>query len=492
VSLLPGTGDPLIDPEEAASEVRSRPAEWVAAGRAALGDRLVAASLFACAWLVCWSGPVEYHYDSKYTLLLAENLLAGGGLQLDRHFDRAAGQETAAGTLPYQVERHGHHVYLAYPNAGAFLALPFVGALNSLGLSSLDAAVRYDPQAEIRMQRLIACPLAAGVAALLFLGFRAIAPTGLSAAAALTACLGSVVLSNLSRALWAQTWATLLVSVVCWQLLRDHRTPGSLRAPVVGSALAWLALVRPSALLIVGCVLGYVLAARREKLLRVVAWMMPWWLLAVLVNLSTYGMLRQPSHHRATELFSLEGAARRAWDVLASPSRGLVVFMPWVVLAALAPMLWRRLRARALVAMALAATLCHLAMLSLYTQWVGGACYGPRLWAETVPMLALASLSTLLAALDSPRGAARSLFPLVAIAACGWSLFVNVRGAYAPETHRWNRLIRTRELRLRYVHDWGRPQFLEGLWHVPPVRDEETPKSEAEGEAGREPGSPGD
>jgi len=432
-------------------------------------DRLVAALLFALTWLVFWNGTVEYLHDSKYTLLLAQNLLAGGGFELDRHFRGALDATSAAGSLPYQLKRQDGHVFLAYPNASAYLALPGVVVMNRFGLSVLDGAGEYDPRAEMRMQRILACLVAATLTAVLYLAFRVLATAWLSALAALTATLGSVVLSNLTRALWAQSWAALLVGLVCWQLLRDHRESGALRPAAVGSALAWLALVRPPALLLVACVLGYLLAERRRSLRAVNSWMLLWWLLAGGLNLAVYGSLRQPSTYRAAELFSLAGGWQRTWDVLASPSRGLLVFMPWVLLAALALLYWRRIRARGLTAAALVAALLHLGLLGVYTQWVGGACYGPRLWAELVPLLALAALGGFRAALDALRGGARAALIVAVLAACGWSLFVHVRGAYAPETHRWNRFLRNRELRMQAIHDWRHPQFLAGLAD-PPAR----------------------
>ncbi|MEO7795844.1 MAG: hypothetical protein ABIV06_13830, partial [Thermoanaerobaculia bacterium] len=412
-----------------------------------------------------WSGPVAYLSDSKYTLVLAQNILAGRGLELDRYFDATA---TPPPALSYQLRQHDGHVYLAYPNANAYLSLPFVALLNRCGLSPVDSRGAYDLVAETRMQRIVACGLAAALTALLYLGFRTFTSVLVSAAAALIASLGSVVLSNLTRALWTQTWAALLVGLLSWELLRDQRHRGGLRPAVVGSGLAWLALVRPPALLIVVGVLGYLLMQRRELLARTLLWMAPWCALVGAVNLSTFGTLRQPTTYEVATLFSLEGWWPRTGYVLASPSRGLLIFMPWVLLVLLALLCWRRLPARPVMAMALLATASYLAMLASYTQWIGGQSYGPRLWAEVVPLVALAATGGWVAARATLRGPARGFVLAFAILSSSWSLFVHARGAFAPETHRWNRYLSTRESRLKVIHDWSRAQFLEGLREPPP------------------------
>ena len=438
-------------------------------------DRGLALALLSLSLLVFWSAPVSYLADGEYTLLLAQNLLDGEGWRLDRHFPRPGAAGAPAGYLPYQVLEHRGHVYFGYPNASAYLALPLVAAVDLLGLSVLDRAGGYDAARERKLQRILAGLLGASLTAILYLGFRAIAPVWLSAAAALTATVASVVLSDLTRALWSQSWATLLVGVVTWELLVSRSGGRAPRCAVVGSALFWLVLVRPPAMLVALCVLGYLLVDARSAVRPTLAWLAAWTTSVAAINWFVYGSVWQPSIYLGAELFAFEGWPLRAWSVLASPSRGLFVYMPWVVLAGCAVVLAGRLAARGIVAMSLTAAAAYFVLLSLYVRWVGGACYGPRLWAEMVPLLALAATAGLQAALAAESRRRRAMVLALAVVTVGWSLFVNYRGAFAPETHAWNRRLEGQGWRSPAVYDWRQPQFLEGL--LEPSGGEGSPKS---------------
>jgi len=430
--------------------------------RSARRDAWVAISLFALALFVFWWAPVSYLADGKYTLLLARNLLAGEGWRLDRHFTAPRAGEGVATDLPYQVTALGGHVYLAYPNAGAYLALPWVALLEPLGLSVLDARGAYDAEGERELQRRIAGVLGALLAPVLYLGLRRIAPCGASAAGTLVALLGSVVLSDLTRSLWSQSWAVLLVGLTLLELLvawHAHRPPRPAR---LGSLLAWLVLLRPSALLLVLCVFGYLACRERRAWGPTLAWAVAWTLLVAAVNLAVYGTFRQPSIYRVTELIRIDGAWERLGHVLVSPSRGLLVYMPWVTLALAVLLFRRRVAARGVIALCLVAAAAHLALLSCYVRWVGGSCYGPRLWGELVPLLAIAATAGLRAALRDRRPSVRGAVLALALTAVGWSLLVNWRGAFSPATHEWNRRLEGKGWRSPALYDWSQPQFLAG------------------------------
>jgi hypothetical protein len=85
---------------------------------------------------------------------------------------------------------------------------------------------------------------------------------------------------------------------------------------------------------------------------------------------------------------SLDGIAGN----LFSPSRGLLIFFPYVLFV---PFAWRRAKASPFVhwwvcsAAALAGTV---AIASCYAKWWGGASLGPRLMTEAAPFLALLTL----------------------------------------------------------------------------------------------------
>src|SRR5262249_5490398 len=82
----------------------------------------------------------------------------------------------------------------------------------------------------------------------------------------------------------------------------------------------------------------------------------------------------------------LAGAA----GTLFSPSRGLLVFCPWVGLAlAVLPFAARRLAPWPLVRWLLWALVPYGLLLAKYTVWWGGHCFGPRYWIDVIPLFAI-------------------------------------------------------------------------------------------------------
>ena len=75
---------------------------------------------------------------------------------------------------------------------------------------------------------------------------------------------------------------------------------------------------------------------------------------------------------------------------LLSPSRGLFIFSPWVLLAVLsAPITWSKLRGSGLTGWLLLALIPYLLLFSKYAVWWGGHCFGPRYWTDVIPLLAI-------------------------------------------------------------------------------------------------------
>ena len=98
--------------------------------------------------------------------------------------------------------------------------------------------------------------------------------------------------------------------------------------------------------------------------------------------------------------------------VLASPSRGLLVYQPWAVLAALSavPLIRRKAVAAGFaqgapgwLAFCLAASAVHCIFIASWFDWTGGHCWGSRLLTDILPLLGLASVPAIAALWPLPR-----------------------------------------------------------------------------------------
>ena len=75
---------------------------------------------------------------------------------------------------------------------------------------------------------------------------------------------------------------------------------------------------------------------------------------------------------------------------LLSPSHGLFVFSPWTLVAfAYLPFAFFQLRRATLLPWLLATLGAHALLISTFSCWWAGLCFGPRYWTEVIPLLAV-------------------------------------------------------------------------------------------------------
>jgi hypothetical protein len=428
--------------------------------------------------------------DSRYSLLLADNLLRHRRLALDRYFEDAPAAAPSPGRVTvvrldalssqpprrlrqghYTIERVAGHLHYFFPHAGSLLAVPYVAAMRMAGLAVVDGEDRYLARAEERLQGGLAALLMGLTTGVFFLTARERLPPRPSVALALLAALGTQVWSTTSRVLWSDTWGVALMAVVGWRLVRAAAPGGRVRPYLLGSLLAWAYFVRPTNSIHVALVLVYLAVAHREALLRVTATGAAWGLGFVAHSRATFGTLL-PSYFQPRRL----GAGHAVEALLAnlvSPSRGLVVYAPVVLLAVVLLFVYRRhVREWPLAGLGLAGIAGQFVPVLFFDHWWGGYAYGPRLLSGLVPFALLVAVIAVRAARDAaavaPGPVGRRRLAGVAVAlVCAWSVLVNGRGALVAATGRWNTEPADVDLLPSRVWDWRHPQFLAGLTTPP-------------------------
>jgi hypothetical protein len=156
------------------------------------------------------------------------------------------------------------------------------------------------------------------------------------------------------------------------------------------------------------------------------------------------------SVHAVTYSFAL--SATGLAGLLVSPSRGLIVYSPIVLVA-----LWGAGGVRAggwrgpLVWCAAAAAALYL-LYGSYAVWWGGHTYGPRYMLDVLPLLAPLAA----AGLARPRG---RLFLGLAAAALAWSIVVSATGAICYPHERWNTDPLDVDRHHERLWEWSDPQI---------------------------------
>jgi len=122
-----------------------------------------------------------------------------------------------------------------------------------------------------------------------------------------------------------------------------------------------------------------------------------------------------------------------------SPSRGLLVFCPYLLVAAgVMALRCRAVRRDALFWLAASWLMIHLAMVARPFRWYGGHCYGPRLFTEAIPAVMVLTLIAFEQASQwsPPRRRAVGVCLFLASAV---SIFMHTyQGLFNEWTSRWN------------------------------------------------------
>jgi hypothetical protein len=416
--------------------------------------------------------------DSCYALTVSEKLIRHGSIRLDSLIP----SDTAArAKLPGFVPELGHPYHLrtvpatggivyAYPLGTSVLSVPAVAYYSCVrGTSSLSEGEGYDPEGERVLQLKVAAGVSAAAVGVFFLIARSFVPTPIAFLLAGGFGFGSMVWSTLSRALWSHTWAVLLLSLAVLGIVRLTREPRFSLTQFAsglgfGTLLFWMVLVRPQTAISGLSVVAFLAVWHWRAALTTCVTGLTWIGLFVSWSFATFGTPTPPSTYSGEKL-DLAEMLFRCGALLASPSRGLLVFCPYLAVFGYLLLAHRRSLpdARLLVPAGLA-VLGYGVVFSGYSGWHGGYCYGPRHLSDLLPWFVLAGSITVGGLIRSQVPAWRKGVEATVLVACfAFAGFAHGRGAVSDATWWWNYRCRDHADHVKLAVDWQHPQFLAGL-----------------------------
>ncbi len=437
---------------EAAGFVVHHPAEVILARDDSVRRRLGAAAVAACAAVLLNANGREVgSYDTQPTKYAARELAARGTLTLDAVVAR----------MPALAERPGFgraldgHVRSAYPVLPSIIAAGPAWLLSMIGAVDLDASMTPTLIAKLTASLLVALAVAcafliarartsAGLAVLVAFGYGFGTNVWLAGqtlgghetvALGLTAALALLTPPGRAAVGW-QAWAAMAMLAVA----------GAARAQVA-PAVAVLALwvlargrFRPwPALSLLAAAAGIVVAYN-------VAWFgHPLGAVARLESL-------HPTVHATSGSFGspLPGGL----GLLLSPSRGLLIFSPVVLVCVAGLRAVAREGWRGPLAWCLSAAAAQFALYACYSVWWGGHTYGPRYFVDLLPLLIpIAAEGAAVLARNRVSSAA-------AAGALAWSVALAATGACCYPAERWNTSPDDVDVRHERLWDWRDPQFV--------------------------------
>ncbi|HEV2801364.1 MAG TPA: hypothetical protein VGW12_12745 [Pyrinomonadaceae bacterium] len=444
-------------------------------------DAFVAALIFILTSAVFLASPVRQIADSKFSMLTSESLIHRRTFTLDHYQipDLAPVQTygSASNTTLYQIEFRGGHYYHLYPPGSPLLSAPYVALLNLCGISASHPDGSYNARGERLIQGSLASLLMGALASIFFFTARLLLPVVWSVPVALGGALGTQIYSTASRALWTDTWGILLLGLALLMLLADAVGRRRRLNPVLlATLLSWMYFARPTYSLQIVCIAIYILVCRRQLFLSFALTGATWFALFIAYSEYLYNQ-PLPTYYYLVSQLKLDSFPVAFAGNLVSPSRGLLIYVPALLFVIYLHLRYAPSDAHApLTRLALAVCVAHLLLIACFSPWWSGHSYGPRYSTGLVPWFALLAMLGIKAMLvwreerrkdddtraveAGTRNARTPASVYVGVALLALSIFINLRGATASATWRWNLYPQNVDEHPERVWDWRHPQFL--------------------------------
>jgi hypothetical protein len=240
----------------------------------------------------------------------------------------------------------------------------------------------------------------------------------------------------------------------------------SLKATLLVTLVSWMYIVRPTSAFDVIAISIFIFMFHRERFLAWIGTGVFWLIIFFAYSFWAFGTLL-PSYNRLFQLLTIKGSLEALAAILISPSRGLIVFVPQIIIVVfLVVWHWRDLPHRRLAVLAIAVVLAEAVTISVWPRWWGGASFGPRLLTDTIPwfmLLAILGCSALLRYCTgegnrlSRTTYKNSVVSLGVVLTCV-GIAINAIGAISREASFWN-VREDIDAHPERVWSWRHPQF---------------------------------
>ena len=406
--------------------------------------------------LFAWTVIKEHDVDYDEFTLPGDTRAPAATLDREAYFFRACGVSTATGPPTAKRSIGGppapgpnDHVCSVFPPGMGVLALPFFAPFVLAGAYPLDLGLL------VHGGHVVAAIVEILATLLLWSVLRRFATPRWSLTLILLYFLATSVRTVASQALWQHSGVHLAVASALWLVLREEAVPLS-RDLAAGLMLGLGSVVRQTTAVVAVGLHGFRLSRLLAMLLGAAIGVAP--LLAY--NDLAFGSPLEQGYGAKTFATPIQTGL---YGLLASPSRGLFVYTPYLVFAFIALLrAWRwpgqvagRLRGLSLAWMA------ALVLYAMYSEWWGGRVFGSRFLDDFAPILfAALAWGTSVGMLGSRL--ARLVFGLMAM----WSLVLFQAAAFVYDKS-WDTVPVNVNDDPSKLFNWSDPQWLAVLRLVP-------------------------
>jgi hypothetical protein len=411
--------------------------------------------------------------DSMWSILTTVGLIDRGDPSLDAYPSILAARRYA-----FIREYNGKHVTM-FPIGVSVLVAPLVAVLRPIADRAVAANPHFKASLERELQgngcfelpgeaviafhshteRLIASLIVALAVVVVFRIALERLTIGRAAIVALVFAFGTSAWSTASRALWQHGPAMLMLAAALLLLIRAHDR--GLRFAAAGALLVFGYVCRPTMAIAVAVLAAWTLWSHPRQIVSFGIGGLTVFVAFLFANHAWFGMWLPP-YYAAERLTGSPYFRQALVGDLISPGRGLFVYSPVLVFSGYGA--WRRWRANRFTSLDVAAAaivVLHWIAIASFTHWWGGHSYGPRLFADVVPLFAyfLVPMFETGLGVHAPSRRALALFAIAA----ALSVAIHAQGALDRATMRWNSEPRNVDVDPGRLWDWTHPQFLAGF-----------------------------
>lgn len=395
-------------------------------------------------------GPVRYTKgDAYYSLLASESLIQHGTLALDAYCPVIQSCEHN-----YRIMKVNGHYYDYLPAGSTIISAPFVGVANLLGISM----VKYEDYT----QRVLVYFSLLAIAFLLYFIAARFLPVRSSVFISLSFLFGTAIMSTLGAALWSHDFAmvcSLSAILFSFKVSLDGKKK---HAITVGLFLFLAYFCRPTLSLLAPFVLLFIFSYDKKAAIKCALYLGLFLAAFFLSNQYSYGTFSTPYY-----LHMLEGTSKSTWvsdalyGTLFSPSRGLFVFSPFILILLLLGCGYKKMAAYKKMWMGIAIIwpIIHWISISQFTDWWAGYAFGPRYMVDCLPGIFLLCIAAW-------PVRSRLYVNLLLVITIGLSIFINtVQGRFNINAAiNWNKDFPTENKNVYESHlrkslfDWSNSQ----------------------------------
>ncbi len=393
--------------------------------------------------------------DSRWTLLVSQSIIENHTMRLDKYADLKGGYTIRKdGRTGYAIEEKNGHYYNFFPMGSSLSSLPFVWLETQL----LTKHMKIHSYNRV-VQKRIASTVAMGIFLLLYLIASLYIKSGWSIVVAFTFWLGTSLSSTLGQGLWSHTFGVFYALISFYLMLRIVREDRDIFWIPLGLTLFMAYLSRPTFSLLSITVIIY-LFFNRKKVVALKTALVVFFFLGILVlySLSEFDQIL-PSYYIPKRLGGGDFFTALYANTF-SPSRGLFVFSPFLLLFFMLPKdLYKVFKSDKTLLIITGWFMVHLMTVSKFPHWSGGWCYGSRFMSDVLPAVYLLFVVFLWQIYSQGSNVKKRSVTIFLLLTFTFSAYTHVQKGLNNRFSavEWNRFPAKDN---NYYFDWRYPQFL--------------------------------